>query len=135
MPRKVMPVAPSTPPVIPESAKRPNPPVPLISDEMLQTPGRVRDILNLPRPVTPKDAREAVTEQLSRAVEQVNAYLASTRQYTGIRYLTEEKTGLSYAALVNQQTGEVIKRIPPEEILRMAVRVRQASGLFTDQML
>lgn len=42
----------------------------------------------------------------------------------------DEETGRSVVRVVNKETGEVIRQIPPEELLTLVARMRQLSGLI-----
>jgi len=37
--------------------------------------------------------------------------------------------------LVNRETGEIIRQIPPEKLLDMVARFRELAGLFVDEVV
>ncbi|MCX2780126.1 flagellar protein FlaG [Microbulbifer thermotolerans] len=67
----------------------------------------------------------AVSEQdLVKAVQQVNEVL---RSY-GVEFESSEDTGRIIIRLVDRESGEVIRQIPPEEALNAAQRLEEVRG-------
>jgi len=48
-------------------------------------------------------------------------------------FLIDDKTNRIVVQIINKETGEVIKEIPPEEVLKLAARIRELLGLFIDE--
>ena len=69
---------------------------------------------------------------LEKAVEDLNAVAVNLRK--NIRYQVFEKTGDLFAQVVNAETGEVIKTVPPIELLETLARISEAVGLLIDEM-
>ena len=52
---------------------------------------------------------------------------------TKISFDVDEDTGQSVVRVINKETGEVVRQVPPEELLTLAARMRQLSGLIFNQ--
>ncbi len=50
-----------------------------------------------------------------------------------IKFQIHEKTEQVYVEIVDKETGEVIKQIPPEEMIKIAVSVKEFLGLIVDE--
>lgn len=51
----------------------------------------------------------------------------------GIKFQVHEQTEEIYVEIIDKDTGEVIKQIPPEEMLRIAASVQEFLGLILDE--
>jgi len=51
----------------------------------------------------------------------------------GIRLRIFQPTGRMYAEVVDPTTREVVKTVPPMELLKVAARLRQTLGLLMDR--
>ncbi len=69
-------------------------------------------------------------EQVQRAANRINQDPAVTR--SGVRLRIDKASKRIVAQIVNQN-NEVIKQIPPEELLKVAANVRRMLGLLFDQ--
>jgi len=63
-------------------------------------------------------------EALNDAVEYINR---------GLRFTIHEDTQRMMVRVVNIETNEVIKEIPPEEVLDTVARIREMIGLLIDK--
>lgn len=52
---------------------------------------------------------------------------------TQITFDVDEATGQSVVRVLNKETGELIRQLPPEEILILAAKMKQLSGLIFSQ--
>lgn len=103
-----------------------------------------------PAPERPRPARQAEpappgtdrsvgpSAKLSAtAVEQANSQLQQVA--TGLKFQVDQATGRTVLKVVNQETGEVLLQMPPEEFLAMARNLRalqdrlDASGVLVDK--
>jgi len=106
---------------------------PLIDPDMVgAASAERRALLGLTQAVTGASVRAEQMAQLEAAVESVNAYIRSTQTTFAIRFELHQRSGLTYALIVNTDTRQVIKQIPSETLLNIAARVRQASGILVD---
>ena len=79
------------------------------------------------------DALEASSEDVGQMVAAVEEALRNLRAKVG--FGVHEQTGKLFVKIVDMTTGEVIKTIPPEELIKMAAKfleTREALGLIVD---
>lgn len=71
--------------------------------------------------------RSPTTETVRRAVEQLNAGpLAAER--LELRFVHDAGRNRSVIQLVNRETHEVVRQLPPEDVLRIARRMSERSA-------
>ncbi|ACV61583.1 flagellar protein FlaG protein [Desulfofarcimen acetoxidans DSM 771] len=70
-------------------------------------------------------------DQLIKAVENLNK--TSDLYNQGLQFKVHEETKQLVVQIVNQESGEVIKQIPPEEVLDMEARIGKMVGLIIDK--
>lgn len=51
-----------------------------------------------------------------------------------LRFQIHEPTHEVIARLVNKETGEIIREIPPEKFLDMLAKLQELAGLFVDEL-
>lgn len=71
----------------------------------------------------------ASNEQIHKAVEQLNKQMSNSEAVFGIHEGTNRVT----IKLVDKDTKEVIKELPPEKTLDMIARVWEMAGLLVDE--
>ncbi len=71
----------------------------------------------------------SVAEEVAKVVEDVNAVVHQVAS-TKITFDIDEDTGRSVVRVLDKETGEVIRQVPPEELLTLVARMRQLSGLI-----
>ena len=76
----------------------------------------------LPRPAPPDPV------DLSRVTEGLNRYLTNSQRNLNFRF--DESSGRTIITVVNPETNEVVRQIPPEELLSLARTMREAGMLF-----
>jgi uncharacterized FlaG/YvyC family protein len=54
---------------------------------------------------------------------------------TGLALKFHEKSGLWYAVIENKITHEVIKEVPPKDVLELRARLKEMIGFFLDQKM
>lgn len=69
------------------------------------------------------------TESIKKAVENLNKTLNNSEAIFGIH----EKTNRVTIKIVNKETKEVIKELPPEKTLNMIAKVWEIAGLLVDE--
>lgn len=72
---------------------------------------------------------QATTEQIRKAVEQLNKRIGNSEAIFGIHEATNRVT----IKLVDKDTKEVIKELPPEKTLDMIARVWDMAGILVDE--
>ena len=77
----------------------------------------------------PNEAGDVVN-RLEESVRKANAYLAQAD--TQLEFLVGEKTGRIIVKVLNKETHEVIRTIPPEEMIRFSEQVSRMRGLLFD---
>ncbi|MDE6203741.1 MAG: flagellar protein FlaG [Lachnospiraceae bacterium] len=78
---------------------------------------------------TPKEQQQASTEQIKKAVEQLNKNLSHSEAVFGIHDATNRVT----IKIVDKESKEVIKEIPPEKTLDMIAKAWELAGLLVDE--
>ena len=71
-------------------------------------------------------------EDLKKVVEYLEEF-ANWGNFN-IGFDQEEDTNLTVVTIVDRDSGEIIKQIPPEEILRVKSQVREIAGLIFDHL-
>lgn len=72
---------------------------------------------------------QAQNEQLRKAVEQLNKKLNNSEAVYGIH----EGTNRITIKIVDKETKEIIKELPPEKTLDMIVKVWELAGMLVDE--
>ena len=73
----------------------------------------------------------AVDESVFEAIEKANKFPLS--QNTEIQFSVHEKTKEIMVKIVDVNTHEVVKEIPPEKILDLVGRIMELAGLIVDE--
>lgn len=73
--------------------------------------------------------QQAASEQIRKAVEQLNKSMANSEAVFGIHEGTNRVT----IKIVDKSTKEVIRELPPEKTLDMIARVWDMAGLLVDE--
>lgn len=71
-----------------------------------------------------KETVEQAVESINGAIEYINR---------GLRFSVHEDTQRIVVKVVDVLTDEVIKELPPEDVLDTAARIREAIGLLIDE--
>lgn len=85
-----------------------------------------------PIPVLKDEARSDVQDEVRRQqLEEILDQTAGADRY--LRFEKHEKTGQWMVRVCDSETDEVIKEIPPEQILDMVGRFCELAGLLVDE--
>ncbi len=76
-----------------------------------------------------RGAAQVTGTELSIVVKDLNTLVHQVAA-TKVSFDVDEETGRSVVRVVNKETGEVIRQVPPEELLTLVARMRQLSGLI-----
>jgi flagellar protein FlaG len=74
---------------------------------------------------------EVSNETLTSALELANARLASTNAQ--LQYSIHEATNRLMVKIVDKETQEVIREVPPQKTLDMFAKILELAGLLVDQ--
>ena len=81
--------------------------------------------------LSPADLQSAENEKLRKAIERMNEQLPNSEAKFGIH----EATNRVMIKLVDKDTQEVIKEIPPEKTLDMIAKCMEIAGVLVDKKL
>lgn len=70
-------------------------------------------------------------ENLNDAVEMLNAAAKTTNNR--IAFSVDEKTDRIIMRVLDANNNEVIREIPPKEVIRLAAQIREMIGMFIDE--
>lgn len=91
---------------------------------------------DLEMPETPRGAPAAVDvhdlrRALEESLEKLNAVLENSDVRVG--FYVHEETGRLVVQVVNRETGEVVKEIPPKRVLETMAKIKEFVGLLLDE--
>jgi len=101
---------------------------PVVSSPIAVQPQVSREIA--PNTAAQAAAAPSVAESATRAAQQLNEVMETFNK--GIRFRMFENTGRMYVQIVNRHTQEVIRTIPPEELLRAMEKLHEVLGMILD---
>lgn len=70
------------------------------------------------------------TEQVKTAVKDIEKFLASSRR--NLEFSTDEESGRIVVKVIASETGELVRQIPSEEVLRIAHSLSDVNSLLFD---
>ena len=70
---------------------------------------------------------------LSGAVRQIETYLSSSQRALSFR--VDESSGRPVMTVTNPETGEVIRQVPGDEVLKMAAAIDSGSARLLDTLV
>ena len=82
---------------------------------------------------SPQDVRQLSEEKLNHLVRRMNTVMEALS--IEARFSIHQPTREIVVTLVNRDTGEVVRQIPPEKLLDMVARLRELAGLFVDEVV
>ena len=69
-------------------------------------------------------------EAIRQIADSANEYLKQAK--THLEFVVSEETGRIVISVIQNETNEIIRKIPPESMVRLADRMTQMSGLLFD---
>ncbi|PLR78236.1 flagellar biosynthesis protein FlaG [Bacillus sp. V3-13] len=72
-------------------------------------------------------------EELEKVVKDLNSFLNNAQ--TSLKYVYHEKLEKYYVTLINDETKETVKEIPPKKLLDMYASMKEYLGLFVDSKI
>ena len=95
--------------------------------------GQIRRGSSLAKSTPPAKAAEATRSvaggDVLGVVEELNAYTSKIGS-TRITFVVDAETGKSVVEVRDKETGELIRQVPPEELLRLISNLKGATGLI-----
>ena len=81
--------------------------------------------------VIPDVPAEALThDQLEVVVQQLQEFVQTINR--GIAFTVDQESGKDVIKVTNKETGELVRQIPSEEVLLLASRLSEATGLLVN---
>lgn len=80
-----------------------------------------------------QEEQKFTEEELKEKVDGLNKFLKSS--YTNLKFVLHEELNEYYVTIVDEQTKEVIKEIPPKKLLDIYAAMIDALGLFIDKKI
>jgi len=78
----------------------------------------------------PARDKTSETEQVKTAVKDIEKFLASNRR--NLEFSTDEESGRIVVKVIASETGELVRQIPSEEVLRIAHSLSDVNSLLFD---
>jgi flagellar protein FlaG len=91
------------------------------------TSGQMDAATPQPPPLLPANAQQPVSDKvLKQVAQEVNDYLKSSK--SSLQFEVDGKSKQVVVRIVDSETKEVIRQMPPEYVLRLAEDARQSTG-------
>ncbi|MGN7359308.1 flagellar protein FlaG [Paenibacillus sp. SAF-054] len=103
------------------------------SNEMTESNGVIRSIDDLRRLENQGGSISVGEEQLIRAVDRAVKSLQGPQ--TTLDISIHDKTHEIMVKVMNKETGEVIREVPPERTLDLVAKMMELAGIFVDQKI
>jgi len=84
-----------------------------------------------PRKVLQKETRSA--EEIHKDLEMINEQLKSSN--SSLQFIVDDKSNDVIVRIIDRDSGEVIRQIPPESIVRLRDSMKDMSGLFVEKKI
>lgn len=91
--------------------------------------GEINAVANSGPPID-EEATRSATEKMERTVAALNDVFEQTN--VGLRFRVDDATGDTIVSVIDRDTGEVLRQMPPEQILRMRQRLQELMGVLFD---
>lgn len=102
----------------PQPAERPN----VVSENALPTGQAQSQPLTEEAPLLPEEQ-----EKVEQAVEDINDHFQSMGR--DLSFAVDEDSGRTIITVVDSETQEIVRQIPPEEVLDLAMHLLDAGGV------
>ena len=83
--------------------------------------------------ISQEDKQEVPKDTLKKMVEGMNEFVKPTQ--TALHFEFHEKLNEYFVQIIDSQTKEVVKEIPPRKFLDMYASMMEYMGLFVDQRI
>lgn len=106
--------------------------VPKTTDKSLDNNLRERrPMSNIGRDMGPKERDDYHKDELEKAIEETNKIIF--RDNSRFEFKLHEGTGRMMVKLIDKETDEIIKEIPPEKILDLVASIWDLVGILVDE--
>ncbi|WP_010676896.1 flagellar protein FlaG [Bacillus timonensis] len=85
---------------------------------------------NVPKEINEKEITE---KEINKVLKDMNLMLGNT--HTSLKYVYHEKLQSYYVSLINDETKEIVREIPPKKLLDMYASMKEYLGLFVDNKI
>jgi len=82
---------------------------------------------DMPRTVKPSQGA-GDPQELSQALKEINGFLQIVRR--NLEFSIDDQTGRTVVTVIDADTNEIVRQIPPEDALRVARNLDDARGLL-----
>jgi flagellar protein FlaG len=112
------------------AAMRPNAPTPASSQAPGSSAIQIPDTpkVQAPKPVAIKFDASEVRQNLQEAVKMLNQQMSSTKR--GLGFQVDEAVGGPVVTVRSAESGEVVRQIPNEVVVRIAHNIEKYKGLL-----
>ena len=91
------------------------------------------------RPTTKAKSDEVILSDDRMDKSDFEKTMESLKEYTGwgnfnIDFATDDQTGSMVIRIIDRDTGETVRQIPPEQILKLRSHLQEIQGLVFDHM-
>ena len=100
-----------------------------ISNDEKQSVGKIKNQKSVPQ--FSDQVKEASNEKINRIAEAMDSYVQSIQR--DLKIQVHEKTGKIMIQVTSKETGEVIREIPPKELLDLAAKMEEMAGTLFDE--
>ena len=87
----------------------------------------------IPQEVSNEEAAQPKKEKVEQAVNDLNKFLIPAK--TSVRFEFHEKLEEYYVTIVDQNTKEIVKEIPPKKLLDIYAAMSEFLGLIVDEKI
>ena len=105
-----------------------------ISEKSVATPNTVKisEVKEAPRggKQAEKQPNTVESSQISELVADIKNEMIRN---VGLHFVVHEDTGRVVVTVIDESTGQVIREIPPSEVLKLAARLDKTIGIIFDQ--
>ncbi|OGB98538.1 hypothetical protein A2V82_02395 [candidate division KSB1 bacterium RBG_16_48_16] len=77
------------------------------------------------------DDQQISGEHLERTVENLQKVAANLK--SRLSFSTDESTGKTVITVLEEDSGKIIRQIPPEEVLRLSAKMTEVIGILFDK--
>jgi flagellar protein FlaG len=82
-------------------------------------------------PDNPADEKQISEKDLEKAVEDLQKIAANLK--SRLSFSTDESTGKTVIRVLDDDSGKIIRQIPPEDMLRLSARMDEVIGVLFDK--
>jgi flagellar protein FlaG len=75
--------------------------------------------------------KDSLNDKVSRIAETMDSYVQSIQR--DLKIQVHEKTGNIIVKVTSKESGKVIREIPPKELLDLAARIEEMTGILFDE--